>query len=178
VSDECVTLVELSVGEAEAADRADAVLRWLLDLGVIVPNPRRGDPWRDSAFVPGPRAPEAAPDLARVSGDGSDMGVDILVERELYRDTTPHEAPRCPECGHEQPDAVLDDLIRPWLDGREPELACQRCGAARPLGDWPDGFLVGELAVRFNNWPPLSDEFVATLGQRLGPRWRAIHEHY
>jgi hypothetical protein len=177
VSDECVTVVELSVDEVEAHDRADAVLRWLLDAEVIVPNPRRADAWRDSAFVPGPRAPVAAPGVAHVP-DTADMGVDILVERELYRDTAPHHPPRCPDCGYELPEAVLDDLIRPWLDGREPQLTCYGCGTVRPLGDWPDGFLVGELAVRFNNWPPLSAEFVASLGRRLGPRWRAVREHY
>jgi len=179
VSDECVTVVEMSIGEAEAADRADAVIRWLLDSGVIVPNPRRGGSWRDSAYVPGPRAGSAAPGFGESAPRATHVGVDVLVERELYRDTVPHDPPACPDCGYELPEPTLDRLIRPWLDGRhEPEVPCPGCGTVRRLGDWPNGYLVGELAVRFNNWPPLSEEFVAHLGRLLGPRWRAVHEHY
>jgi hypothetical protein len=178
VSDECVTVVEMSIGELEAADRADDVIRWLLDSQVIVPNPRRSSSWRDSSFVPGPRAPVVAPGIGAADYRDEDIGVDILVERELYRDTSPHHPPRCPDCGYELPEATLEDLVRPWLDGREPQVPCGGCGAVRPLGDWPDGYLVGELAVRFNNWPPLSEEFLAALGRLLGPRWRAVREHY
>jgi hypothetical protein len=178
VSDECVTVVEMSIGPLEAADRADAVIGWLLDTGVIVPNPARDSAWRPSAYLPGPQAPTAAPGFSDADYTLANNGVDIVVERELYRDTTPHRPPSCPDCGHELAEATLEDLIRPWLDDREPHVTCPGCGAVRPLGDWPDGYLVGELAVRFNNWPPLADEFVAALGTRMGPRWRAVHEHY
>jgi hypothetical protein len=178
VGDECVTVVEMSVDALEAADRADAVIHWLLERGVIVPNPIRGSTWQPSAYLPGPRAQEAAPGFHEADYTLANNGVDVLVERELYRDTTPHAPPACPTCGYELPEATLERLIRPWLDGQEPQLDCPGCGTVRTLGDWPDGYLVGELAVRFNNWPPLSDEFLAALGARLGPRWRAVREQY
>ncbi|NJC71748.1 hypothetical protein HC031_18775 [Planosporangium thailandense] len=200
MGDECVTVVEMSVGAIEAADRADAVIRWLLDTGVIAPNPVRGDARQPSGYLPGPRAEAAAPgfrdtrragaeDRTRRTDDAAtgneltdneltDNGVEILVERELYRDTSEHDAPACPDCGYELPEATLETLIRPWLDGDEPRVTCSGCGAARPLGEWPDGYLVGELAVRFVNWPPLSEAFLADLGSRMGPRWRTIREQY
>jgi hypothetical protein len=178
VSDECVTVVEMSIGELEAADRADAIIRWLLDHEVIVPNPARDSAWRPSAYLPGPQAPMAAPSFGDADYTLANNGVDIVVERELYRDTSPHDAPACPDCGYELPETTLEGMIRPWMDGREPQVRCAGCGTVRPLGDWPDGYLVGELAVRFNNWPPLSDEFVAALGTQMGPRWRAVREHY
>ena len=34
------------------------------------------------------------------------------------------------------------------------------------------------VAYNFNNWPDLSDEFMSQLGTVMGPRWRAVHEHY
>jgi hypothetical protein len=178
VGDECVTVVEMSIGALEAADRADAVIRWLLDTGVIVPNPVRGSTWQPSGYLPGPLAPSAAPDFGDSDYTLANNGVEILVERELYRDTSLHEAPACPDCGYELAEATLEGLIRPWLDGREPRVACDGCGTARPLGEWPDGYLVGELAVRFNNWPPLSPAFLTDLGARMGPRWRAVREQY
>lgn len=180
MGDECVTVVEMSIGALEAADRADAVIQWLLDTGVVVPNPAR----RPSAYLPGPRAEAAAPDFREARPAGATAvvepanGVEILVERELYRDTSPHGGPACPDCGYELPETTLEGLIRPWLDGDEPQLGCAACGATRPLGEWPDGYLVGELAVRFVNWPPLSSAFLADLGSRMGPRWRAIREQY
>ena len=178
MSDDCVTVVEMSIGAMEAADRADAVIRWLLDHEVIVPNPTRGSSWRPSAYVPGPRAPVAAPEFGDTDYTLANNGVDILVERELYRDTAPHDQPSCADCGYELAETTLEGLIRPWLDGREPRVRCPGCGTVRPLGDWPDGYLVGELAVRFNNWPDLSEEFMSELGTLMGPRWRTVHEHY
>jgi hypothetical protein len=178
VGDECVTVVELSIGALEAADRADAVIQWLLDTEVVVPNPVRGSAWQPSAYLPGPQAAVAAPGFRDTDYTLADNGVDILVERELYRDTSPHDAPACPGCGYELDEATLEALIRPWLDGPEPQVSCAGCGTARPLGEWPDGYLVGELAVRFNNWPPLSDVFLTELGAQLGPRWRAVREQY
>ncbi|MGC9669166.1 hypothetical protein ACNTMW_21740 [Planosporangium sp. 12N6] len=178
MGDECVTVVEMSIGALEAADRADAVIQWLLDTEVIAPNPVRGSAWQPSAYLPGPRARTAAPDFDDADYTLANNGVDILVERGLYRDTSPHEAPACPDCGYELAEATLENLIRPWLDGSEPRVDCAGCGVVRPLGDWPDGYLVAELAVRFNNWPTLSPAFLADLGNRLGPRWRAVHEQY
>jgi hypothetical protein len=168
----------MSIDALEAADRADAVIRWLLDSGVISPNPARGSTWRPSAYLPGPQASVAAPGFADTDYTLANNGVDIVVERELYRDATPHSTPACPDCGYELPEATLDGLIRPWLDGEEPRVPCSDCGAVRPLGEWPDGYVVGELAVRFNNWPPLSQAFLTALGAQLGPRWRAVRELY
>jgi hypothetical protein len=168
----------MSIGALEAADRADAVIGWLVDTGVIVPNPVRGSAWQPSAYLPGPQVSAAAPGFSDTDYTLANNGVDILVERELYRDTSPHEAPACPDCGYELAETTLEGLIRPWLDGIEPRMACDGCGIVRLLGDWPDGYLVGELAVRFNNWPPLSPTFLADLGARMGARWRAVREQY
>src|SRR6266498_4355504 len=86
--------------------------------------------------------------------------------------------PRCRSCQHPLDEELHDRLVRPWLEGHEPAVTCAHCGATHPLGDWPDSYQVGELAVRFNNWPPLADDFLAELGAHLGPRWRVVHERY
>jgi hypothetical protein len=177
-SEHSVTVVEISVDPLEAADRADEVARWLTGSGVITPDPTGGRDWRSSAYRAGDRVRDAAPGWPGGLPDGPGRGVDILVERALYRCAEEWSRPRCPECGADLDEEVQEDLIRPWLDGTEPAVTCRRCDRTHPLGDWPGAYQVGELAVRFNNWPALADSFVARLGERLGTRWRVVHEHF
>lgn len=178
MSDDCVTIVEISIGPLEAADRADTVIQWLVDTGVVVPNRQRDEVWQPSAYRPGPDVHKAAPSWQETDYTLANNGVDIVVERQLYHSVEAYEPPACPNCGHRLDEATPEALMTPWLDGTEPEVACPACGQRHPLGDWPDSFQVGELAVSFHNWPPLTEDFLAALGERMGPRWRVVHEHY
>ncbi|WP_027943488.1 hypothetical protein [Amycolatopsis taiwanensis] len=58
-------------------------------------------------------------------------------------------------------------------------MACNECGSTNLAGDWRGDFgvHVANLAVQFNNWPPLTDQFVGELRERLGPRPRLIYRH-
>jgi hypothetical protein len=102
----------------------------------------------------------------------------VLADRTLFHPIEAYTPPRCPTCGHPLDEETHDALVRPWLDGDEPAVTCANCGTTHPLGDWADSYQVGELAVRFNNWPPLAEDFITELGARLGPRWRVVHERY
>jgi hypothetical protein len=177
VSDDCVTVVEISIGPLEAADRADAVVQWLLETGVVVANTDRGQ-WQPSAYRPGPRVHSVVPSWHEHDYTLANNGVDVMVERQLYHSLEAYRPPACPACGHRLDEAAHDTFATPWLAGREPAVTCPACGATNPLGDWPDSYQVGELAVSFHNWPPLAEEFLAELGGRMGPRWRVVHEHY
>lgn len=178
VSDDCVTVVEISVGPLEAADRADTVIGWLLDTGVVAENARRDQMWQPSAYRPGPRVRTAAPGWQETDYTLANNGVDVLVERQLYHALSAYVPPACPRCGHRLDEATHESLVEPWLEGREPAARCDSCGRITPLGDWPDSCQVGELAVTFHNWPPLAETFVAELGAQMGPRWRVVHERY
>ena len=177
MGDQCVTIVEISVGPLEAADRADVIVQWLVDSGIVVPNQRRNQ-WQPSAYRPGAHVRRAAPTWHDVDYTLANNGVDVLVERQLYHSLEEYRPPACPVCGHRLDEATHEALATPWLAGQEPSVTCRACGATNPLGDWPDSYQVGELAVSFHNWPPLAEEFVAALGGRMGPRWRVVHEHY
>jgi len=178
VSDDCVTIVEISIGPLEAADRADTVIQWLVDTGVVVPNRQRDEVWQPSAYRPGPDVHKAAPSWQETDYTLANNGVDVVVERQLYHSVEAYQAPSCPTCGHPLDESTHEGLMTPWLDGTEPQVRCPACDAVHPLGDWPGSFQVGELAVSFHNWPPLADDFLASLGARMGPRWRVVHEHY
>jgi hypothetical protein len=181
VSENALTVVEISLTGAEARARASEIREWLLGTGVIKPNPRLDPIDQPSEFAPGDAVRTATPDYPD-AWDGTPLannGVDIITTREVHHPIENYEPPNCPSC-----DAPLDGefhqgLIEPWLKGPEPVVHCQSCGVATPLGDWPGEwtFQVGELAVRFNNWPPISDEFINDVGRRLGARWRVVIEH-
>jgi hypothetical protein len=178
VSDDVLTVVEISIGPLEAIERAEHVVRWLLDADVVVPNPERDKIWQPSALRAGPAVRRAAPEWQPAYAGLANNGVDVLAERALYHPMAAYAPPPCPVCGHQLDEDTHDALVAPWLAGTEPPVTCPHCGAVHPLGDWPGTFQVGELAVRFNNWPPVVPSFLDELGARLGPRWRVVHERY
>jgi len=178
VSDDVLTVVEISIGSLEAMERADEVVRWLLDTGVVVANPHPDRIRQPSALRAGPAVHHAAPQWTTWHADLQNSGVDVLAERALYHPTQAYEPPACPTCGTQLDEEAHHALMEPWLAGTEPSATCRNCGHSHRLGDWPGSYQVGELAVRFNNWPDLSDGFVADLGSRMGPRWRVVHERY
>jgi hypothetical protein len=73
----------------------------------------------------------------------------------------------------------VTSLLVAWLDGDEPLVFCQGCGHRYLLGDAAGRFnaYVSEIAVRFNNWPPLTAAFLDELGRVLGPRPRIVYVH-
>ena len=184
VSQIAIDVVEISLRSPAVSRRAGAVRRWLLDSGVIEPNADRDDLWQPSQYRAGPRVPRAAPGFDREVRQVNN-GVDIITERSLFHPYENYEPPDCPGCGTPIGREFHAGLIEPWLLDSEPRVACRECGRQTPLGDWLGHgdefgqwtFYVGELAVSFNNWPVLSQSFIAELGSRLGPRWRVVSQH-
>jgi len=178
VSDVCITVVEISIGPLVAADRADTVIEWLLRTGVVELNPNRNELWQPSVYRPGPGVRTAVPSWQEPDYTLVNNGVDVIVERQLYHPLGAYRPAACPACARRLDEAVHETYAAPWLAGNEPDVRCPGCAVVHPLGDWPDSFQVGELAVSCHNWPPLADAFLIALGQRLGPRWRVVHEYY
>jgi hypothetical protein len=179
MSDNAIIVVEISITEREVPGRAAAVSQWLLETGIVEVNPKRDALWQPSQYRAGPRAMEVAPDFDRVR-DLVNNGVDVISERQVHHPGGNYEPPVCPSCGIPMDQAAHLDLINSWwVDADEPLATCATCEASALLGDWPGEWTlyIGELAVCFNNWPPLADAFLHELGDRLGPRWRVIYQH-
>lgn len=182
MSQHSVTIVDLDVRGGEAEKRAVVVRDWLIETGVIVPNTERDDLWQPSAFAAGPNAALAFPGY---EADQSELGVlansgvDISSARAIYHPVGNEEPPSCPACGAELDDEENAHILNEWIESGEPKVGCSSCGVASLIGDWPGEWTyhVGELAVTFNNWPPLSDAFVEDVGRRLGDRWRVVKQH-
>jgi len=176
VSDSAVIICELSATANDARTRAAAVEAWLLACAIITPNTHR-DARPPSEFLPVAKARDVAPGLADETARGlANLGVDVLRARMVHHALENNEPPLCPLCQAPAREERLL-LIDGWLGGEEPMLACEGCGASTPMGDWTGffGAYVAEIAVRFSNWPSLTDSFLKELGERLGPRWRVVY---
>lgn len=179
MSEHAIRLVEISLTADEARSRAAVVTSWLLDRGVITPNTARDEVMAPSEYRAGPRASVAALEADRWVGGGH-TGVDVVAERIVHHATGNYEPPACPRCGREA--ISFGDhhaVIEPWLHDRvEASTQCVACGHTSLVGDLAGNwsFHIGDLAVVFHNWPPLSEEFVAELGAVMGPRTRVVVE--
>ncbi len=171
-----MTVVEISVPQREASARAAAAREWLLATGVVVPNPEqhRGP----SRFLAGPEVVGRAVD-EEVDRDLLNTGVDFITSRMAFDSAMNVTAAACPNCATPLDQGEYMDLLGPWLLTSEPTVACGACGQSALLGNWPGEWTcqVGNVGVRFNNWPPLRKDFVREVGQRLGPRWRVVQAH-
>ncbi|MGW6055481.1 hypothetical protein [Streptomyces sp. NPDC055189] len=177
MSGSAIIVAELSASAEEAPARAAAVADWLADQRIIQPNDLPDPLWRPSRYIPGPAAAAAVRDLRPGTSPVGD-GIDILHHRQVHDAGGNYTPPTCPNCIAALNEDAHLTLIKSWLDRTEPLVPCENCATAALLGDWtgPWAIHVANLAVRFHNWPPLSDAFILALGDRLGPRCRLIHE--
>ena len=179
MSENAITVVELSLDAAGARERAAEITQWLLGTGIMVPNTNRDELWQPSEYLAGPNVRTAtelwSSDDARLANNG----VDVVVERMLHHPSENYEPPACPTCGSVLGEEAHEGMGDAWLEGPEPLVRCAACGAEALVGDWPGEwtFHVGELAVSFSNWPPLNDAFLDDLRTRLGPHTRVVFEH-
>jgi len=177
MSENDAKVVDLDATPAQAGLLAERIAEWLLAEGVIGRNPQRDDLWQPSEWMPGPHWRKAV----EATGAGfANRGVDLIVSRQVHDPGANLEPPPCPACNVPADIDRYIGLIQPWLDGPEPSLACPQCGSTHLIGDWRwrFGFAVGNFAVRFNNWPILSDAFVDEIERHLSGRSALILGHY
>jgi hypothetical protein len=179
MSENATTIVELSLHAAGARARAAELTRWLLDTGIVIPNTERDELWEPSEYRAGPSVRTATELWSADDAQLANNGVDVVVERMLHHPSENYEPPACPMCATVLGEEAHESLGDAWLAGPEPLVRCDACGAEALIGDWPGEwtFHVGDLAVSFNNWPPLNDAFLEEVRRRIGPRSRVVLEH-
>lgn len=176
MSDSAIIIAELTASAADARERAADAAAWLLQQRIIASDDQP-DPLRNpSQYLPGSAVTTAAPDFDQ-NPRTTNSGIDILDERQVHDPGGNYTPPTCPTCAASLDEEIHIALIEPWLDDAEPLVTCRNCKASALPGDWQGlwAIYVANLAVQFNNWPPLSDTFVDQLREHLGPRCRMIH---
>ena len=170
MSDHAVTFVGLDADDVRR--RAAEVRAWLLTTGVAADRAgtlRPGRAWRTVVVPPGHRLEGFAHNA-----------IDVTTERVVHDPGANFEPAACPSCHVPLTAEAYTDLVEPWLTGGEPLVECPACGRTALLGDWdaPWGYAIGTPAVRFNNWPILTDEFEAAVRQRVGGRTAVVRGHW
>ena len=178
-SSQTIVRLDSAVG-ATAEELAASVAEWLVRQGVIAVNPRRDPLGPPSEWVAGPQWREATDSSDDAWLELGDNGVDIPSALEAHHPIENLEPPACPMCGVTLTETLYESLLDQWLVGGEPVVTCPECGAQTALGDWPApwGYAVGSPAVRFHNWPPLSEEFLARLRAALGGRTFVVRSRW
>ncbi|GAB3842356.1 hypothetical protein ACFPIJ_42880 [Dactylosporangium cerinum] len=176
------TIADLDATSAEAPGLAGGLVAWLVADGIVSAERTDCVFGADEGHPPGPRYTEAF--------DGPDCVVLTLRTNGLHAwsgRTVVHPGQGsvevgCPRCDTVEPfdeplGAAFFEAIDAWYAQRPSDTACRHCSRTIAVNEWrwPDGaWAFANLGLTFWNWPPLSDDFVAGIGSRLGHRIRLV----
>jgi hypothetical protein len=175
VGDSFQTIAVLDVTPERAPEVGQRALDWLVQLGIVVADASDSVLGDGSGHRPGPLASTAV----EPGSEGLDLevnGVAVVAERSVFDGIGPEL--RCPACGCDfAPGEDWFEAVGAWSEGEDDvAFACTDCGHEQRLADWegPEPWAVANLGLRFWNWPPLSQPFVAQLAAVVGSRARLV----
>jgi hypothetical protein len=141
MSENAITVVELSLDLPRARERASAVREWLVTLGVVQPNAKRDDLWQPSEFRAGPNVLRAVTEWGPMYARLANSGVDVVSERKPYHPFENDEPPSCPTCETPMGDGDYSlERLAEWYEGSEPRVRCGSCGNEALAGVWRGRF--------------------------------------
>lgn len=181
MSEHSQAIVDLDATGDEVERIAAGIRSWLLAEGVVVVNASRDELWHPSELAPGPSWSLITDDPLDTFLTLANNGVDLVVERRVFDSGENFTPPPCPTCGQKIAEGDYIDKIGSWLAGPEPLITCPTCRASHRIGDWRSrwAFAVGHFGLEFNNWPMLSEPFLAEVARRLTPhRTAVVNGHY
>ncbi|MCL2582368.1 MAG: zinc-ribbon domain-containing protein [Streptosporangiales bacterium] len=169
------TLVDIEATADEAAVLGKSLIDWLLHTGVIAGEPSNDCVLGGDGYRPGERYATALADPSEdwFLGPGVN-GVRATTESNVFHAGQLGVHVECPRCQNE---VDFEDAIVPgiddWLfDGGTGIRPCPGCGTRFTLNgwNWQPPWAFGYLGLEFWNWPLLSKQFIASVGERLGHR--------
>jgi hypothetical protein len=180
MSDHSQIIVDIEVSAQDAEPLAGSIREWLAKEGIIEDAPS------DSALA-GPGYRPGLGCLAAVSrGDGIwrellTNGLGIRIGRQVFEASGNEIELQCANCCAEFcPKAPWFEAVDQWDQGDDAvTFECPSCGRQDLLSNWrgPFPWAFGNLGFEFWNWPPLSDEFLRRLSERLGHRTLVVWRH-
>lgn len=168
------SIVDPEATEAEATSLADRVVRLLVAEQIVV-SELTDCVFGESGYAPGPAYAKATGLLDVHLLTLRTNGMEVVSTRTVFHNGGNGFELVCSACGEqtEPKQGWWADAAGEWYDRAGPGmLQCPACLVSRPVTEWehdpPVGF--GNLGFTFWNWPPLTTEFIAAVGQRLGHR--------
>lgn len=166
------TIVDEEASAEKAETLANEIRDWLIDRGIIqttMTDCVLGGNGR--GYPPGPHFEQAiSPGAHHHFLQLWTNGLHFVIGRTVFDSGQGETTVLCPKCQTPRDDHTQwVDAIGEWYEGKTALLRCPHCNTSTPITEWkfdpPWGF--GNLGFTFWNWPPLKDEFVSELGERL-----------
>jgi hypothetical protein len=181
MSDSALVLVASVESPAATASR---VLAHLAEAGIIEPLPT------DSALGalahrPGARVLDAVEKLGPKYADfralrTNGLEVSLSGSRRLFVDGDEMPILRCPSCSAAMDGERALELAHAPVNPFKPvpKAACKACKAKHEIREWKvENGAFGNLALRFWNWWPLTQKFIARVGTVAECSLTKVHEH-
>jgi hypothetical protein len=166
------TIVDRNVSIEEAETLANEIRDWLVDRGIIQAT------MTDCILGGDGRGYPPGPNVEEVIGPGDHSlflklwtnGLGLVTGRTVFYSGQGETTVLCPKCRVSHGDhAQWGDVIGEWYAGKAALLRCPHCKTSTAITEWvfdpPWGF--GNLGLVFWNWPPLKDDFISEIGDRL-----------
>jgi hypothetical protein len=174
-------IADLDAGYAEAEPLADEVRSWLLSSRLVPAQRARVVAARRTGHraptPPGPPAGHPGVEIAVgrtvfCCATYETVIYGPLGRRVLHRQSERGEQVNCPHCGNGRAATEVLSVADRWLAGGRGGCECRYCERVVELNRWlwsvPRAF--AHLGLRFWNWPPLDEDFLAGLDRHLGHR--------
>jgi hypothetical protein len=174
-------LVPAPVSKAEAAAVAQAMLHFLIERQIILPDPIDVVLDSEEGYPPGPRYLDAVggdppPGLLKQTTNG----VEVALGRNVFWADEP-QAVMCPHCGYNMVRKKWEEAIDAWYrQTGEDGLTCAQCDRTSSVVTYrfEPVWAFGEVGLTFWNWPPLRESLIADLAQHLGRKLRLVQGEF
>ncbi|WP_067693379.1 hypothetical protein [Nocardia jejuensis] len=182
-------IIDLDVTSAEAGALAEHMVEWMVQRRWILRETSSEAMYSlgvDEGYLPGPQWSEITQEWGE---DWIPAPVAVIVGRHAHYSGQGEIEPAAAICPHCQAGTVIidypqrweadpavwqpfSDAIEAWKHTGAGAATCPACTIASPITawGWADDFALGTLAVDFWGWPPLTEDFIAEFGRRLGHR--------
>jgi hypothetical protein len=176
------TVVVKDAEEKDASKLASAIHEWLVQEGIVMPEPSDCLFGSDTGFAPGPNYTKAVEEPYDLLRDLCSNGLELVTKRTVFHAGQCGLSFICPVCsrrvegdgdGFPVEKAEWDAAVMEWYQKSGPGmLKCMDCGNTAPVADWQydPPWAFADLGFTFWNWPTLKNEFVSEVGRRLGHR--------
>jgi hypothetical protein len=178
MSDSYQVVADLDADSRTAEELADRVRNWMIAQKIIVPGISDCVLSGPGGHAPGENYALAVERPTRGLLKLRTNGARFIAKRSVFYSIGNPNKLVCTDCrGQFQGGDSWSEAIDEWYSDKGTGLlACELCGAKRPITEWEHdpSWAFGHVGVQFWNWPRFRADFVAKVGEILGHRVRLV----